>query len=123
LMAGKAARPWAAHPMQLALGFIVWSIWFVVLYGGLSVACALAMPPIGAGSMNWLNASLLLLTLATIALLMYWSVLCWQGSTSIRGQKRRTSRFISQVSAGLHAMAAGAALAVGLPALVLPPCI
>jgi hypothetical protein len=122
-MAGKTARPWTAHPLQLVLGLTVWSLWFVVLYGGLSVACALAMPPISSGSVNWLNGLLVLLTLATIALLLYLAANCWQASLQIEGQKRRTARFITQVSAGLHAMAAGATLAVGLPALVLPPCI
>ena len=32
------------HPVHLILGLCVWSIWFVVLYGGLSVACQLTPP-------------------------------------------------------------------------------
>jgi hypothetical protein len=32
------------HPLQLVPGLIIWALWFIAIYGGLSVACALAPP-------------------------------------------------------------------------------
>ncbi len=105
-------RSFAQHPLQLVLGLTVWAIWFVALYGGLSVACKLAPPPASAGALTWLNGALLLFTLATAALLGYWARLCW-----------RAQGFIARVGAGVHLASAVATLAMGLPALVLPPCV
>ncbi len=68
------------HPLQLTLGLIVWSVWFVALYGGLSVACAVAPPAATLGALTWINGLLLLLTLATTALLAYWAHGCWRAA-------------------------------------------
>lgn len=119
----------ASHPMQLVLGLCVWSVWFVALYGGMSVACALAPPAQEVGAVNWLNGSLALLTLATAAVLGYAAFRCWRSAavsapTELdKHAPQRPTRFITRIAAGLHCFSAAATLAVGLPLLLLPPCV
>ena len=44
--------PWSPlHPLHLFLGLIIWSAWFVFLYGGLSVACEFAPPGVEQGAL------------------------------------------------------------------------
>ncbi len=109
------------HPMQLVLGPTVWAAWFVVLYGGLSVACAVAPPASELGMMTWLNGVLLMLTLGTVAVLVQWAGNCWKAAPAIEAGSVR--RFIARVSAGAHLIAAITTLAVGLTTLALPPCV
>lgn len=59
----------ATHPFQLVAGLIVWTVWFVVLYAGLSVGCAVAPPAAEQGVLNWINLSLAAISLATMPLL------------------------------------------------------
>lgn len=113
----------ARHPLQLALGFTVWSVWFVAAYGGLSLGCSAAPPPPQAGALNWLNGLLALLTLATAAGLSGCAWACWRARASQTAPQRLVgSRFIAPTAAALHAAAALATLFVGLPLVVLPPC-
>ena len=114
--------PAPSHPLQLVLGLVVWSAWFVLLYGGLSVGCALAPPAPEAGTANWLNALLLLATLATTVLLTLWARSCWRAAGRSKDNGAQT-RFITRIAAGVHLVAAAATLAVGLPTLALPPCV
>jgi hypothetical protein len=109
------------HPLQLVLGFAVWGVSFVALYGGLSVACAVAPPDPAQGALTWINGSLLLLVLPTTTVLGYASLSCWRARSALASDPRR--RFIATVSAALHLFAAGGVLAVGLPTVGLPPCI
>lgn len=109
------------HPLQLALGLIVWSLWFLGVYAGLSVACAVAPPDISRGAITWINGVLLAPTLAVAALLLYWGGQCWRASGASEGNPRK--RFIARVGAGVHLAGAVAALAIGLPLLRLPPCV
>lgn len=103
------------HVAHALLGLAIWAVWFVLLYGGLSVACAVAPPSVSDGSLNWLNTSLLVLTLGTTVLLLF---LAWRSWSH-----RRQSEFFAIVAAGCHLSAAGATLLVGLPVLALPPCL
>lgn len=112
----------ATHPVQLVLGLIVFSVWFVAMYGGMSLACELAPPPLRQGHFTWVNAALGVLTLATTAVLIFWTWLCWHQAPGPKDADR-TGRFIARVSAGVHAISALSTLAVGLPVLALPPCI
>ena len=110
-----------AHPMQLVLGPIVWSLYFVLLYGGLSVGCAVAPPDPSIGSRNAIKGLLLVLTVATVVLLTYWSCRCWRASDGARENEQ--PRFVARVAAGTHLAAAVAVLAIGLPVVGLPPCV
>jgi hypothetical protein len=107
------------HPLQLVLGLVVWSAWFVALYGGMSVGCALAPPDVARGPLTWINGALLVLTVATLAPLLYWSLRCWRAR---KASANREQRFLATMGAAVHMVAAGAVAAIGLPILVLPPC-
>lgn len=112
--------PRFTHPVHLVLGFIIWSFWFVAVYGGLSVACAVAPPGDALGAATAINVWLLLLTFLTTALLLYLAFRCWRAAApGMQG----LLRFLPQVAAGAYLAAAIATFAVGLPAMVLPPCV
>lgn len=109
------------HPLQLALGLIVWSVWFVALYGGLSVGCALAPPDAGLGARTGLNALLAALTAIAFGWLVWQLRRCWRAARS-RPDDAPSRRFITTLSAGIYAVAAVSTLAIGIPVLSLPPC-
>ena len=67
-----------SHPAHLVIGLTLWSVWFVAVYGGLSVACALAPPDPYQGSVNPVNLGLGLLTVLTTAGLIYLAFACWR---------------------------------------------
>lgn len=108
------------HPMQLLLGLTIWSLWFVALYGGLSIACAVAPPFPGQGALTALNLWLGLFTLATLGALLWLARFCL---SAVRREPVRAARFIAAVAAGLHLFAAGGVAFVGLPLVALPPCL
>lgn len=110
------------HPLQLALGLSVWSAWFVITYGGLSLACSFtAFSPLQ-GGIAWINLVLLLFALLVSGLLLSWAWRCWRAGRN--GQAPGPSQsLIAQVSAGLHLMGAVATFAVGLMTLAVPPCV
>ncbi|MFY0664848.1 MAG: hypothetical protein JXQ97_09480 [Natronospirillum sp.] len=56
------------HPAQLVIGLTVWCVWFVAVYGGLSVACELAAPEPARGAFNTISLTLIVLT---------WCNTCW----------------------------------------------
>lgn len=107
-----------SHPVQLVAGLVVWSIWFVALYGGLSVACAVAPPLPEQGVMTWLTALLFAGTVAVSLLLLYCAWRCWSVVPA-----HGDALFIVRVAAGVHFIAAGSTLVVGLPLLAYPPCV
>jgi len=110
------------HPMQLALGLIVWATWFVALYGGLSVGCTVAPPAVELGSLNWLNLLLGAFTVMVVVWLFRQMVLCWR-SAGPKAAGLSPRRFIATVSAGLYAVAVASTLFIGLPVIGLPPCL
>jgi len=109
-----------SHPMHLVLGLIIWAIWFVALYGGLSVGCALAPPAVELGPFNWLNLLLGALTVIVGVWLLRQMVVCWQEAAP---ESTGRQRFIATVSAGVYAVAAVSTLFIGLPLIGLPPCL
>lgn len=119
-------RGWFApeHPAQLVMGFTIWSLWFIAIYAGLSVACQLAPPAVQQGAMTWLNAGLFVFTLLVMALLVS---LAWRSARyCLSAQRERkvggVTPFIGYVSTVLYLLAAIATLAGGLPVLVFTPC-
>lgn len=106
------------HPLELVLGLIVWSVWFVALYGGLSLACAYVPPDPQAGALTWLNALLAVFTAVTTAWLALRAHACWRRLPTPASRQR----FVAAVAAGVYASAAVATLFIGVPVLVLPPC-
>lgn len=130
-MSALRAWRWAAphSPWQLAAGYALWSVWFVAVYGGLSVACSLAPPSAAQGPLNPLNLGLLLLTVGTVAVLLIAAWRCWRRRRAVRregGADRERAvrhRFLAGLSALLHLTAAVATAFVGLPLAWLPPCL
>jgi hypothetical protein len=108
------------HPLQLVLGLIIWALWFVVIYGGLSVACEVAPPDVSSGAYTWINGSVLLLTLLTTGFLLVLATLCRR--VALR-KGPGTIRFITGVAAGIYLASAVATLVIGLPVVALPPCL
>jgi hypothetical protein len=117
---GRRLMAAPSHPLHLALGLIVWSAWFVALYGGLSVGCALAPPDAELGARTWLNGLLGTLTAITFTWLLLQTWVCWRAARpSMAGSRWR---FVTTLSAGLYAVAAVSTLVIGIPLLGLPPC-
>lgn len=114
-------RP-ADHPVHLVLGLTVWGVGFVFLYGGLSVGCAIAPPAGQSGAMNWLNAVMACVTAVLFAWLALQALHCWRSARRAPADASRT-RFVSFVSAGLYVVSAVSTLVIGLPVIVLPPCL
>ena len=113
--------PGPAHVFQVVLGLVIWSVWFVAVYAGLSVGCAVAAPDPAAGAVTWLNGTLLLLTLLTTLLLAFWARRCWR--VSVEAQADSMERFVTRIAAVVHGVSAASTLAVGLPIIVYPPCV
>ncbi|RYF70654.1 MAG: hypothetical protein EOO29_31430, partial [Comamonadaceae bacterium] len=102
-------------PWQLAAGFTLWAIWFVAVYGGLSVGCAVAPPSSERGAITGLGLGLMALTAATVALLLLAAAYCLRGLRRLRahritpaadgedGAERNERRqFVAGLSALLH---------------------
>lgn len=110
----------SCHPLHLILGLTIWSIWFVVLYGGLSVACQVAPPDPASGPFSWINSMLWFSTLAVVAALAWAGYRLWKVAPT---QTQATKQFVALSSSALYAVSAFATLAVAAPVLFLPPCI
>lgn len=118
---GKLA---ASHPLQLVLGPAIWLVWLTVAYGALSVACAVAAPAPERGPFNWVNGSLLLLTLATATALAWAARMTHRAARRIpEGPQAVRDRFLAWAATLLHATAAVSTVAVGIPLALLPPCV
>ncbi|WP_111656179.1 hypothetical protein [Isoalcanivorax indicus] len=108
------------HPIQLPLGLVIWAIWFVAVYGGLSVSCALGAPSPEAGPLTPINGVLGLLTLVVTLFLLAMARYCWRGASAPEAGEHA---FIARLAGAGHIIAAISTLATGLPILVLPPCV
>lgn len=109
------------NPIHIPLGLVLWSIWFVTLYGGLSVGCALAPPDPAQGQWTWLNGLLALLSLFTMAALLG---LAWLFQRAARNEREgQSARFVARLAAGVNLIGAIATVFVALPTLSLPPCL
>ena len=84
----RAARAWRwlspDSPWQLALGFTLWSLWFVGVYGGVSVACAARWAADARGPWNGVNGALIAGTLATLVLLLLAARRCLRHARALR---------------------------------------
>lgn len=125
------------HPLQLAWGLLIWSVYFIVMYGGLSVACSTAPPQADEGPFTWVNFALLLLTLLTSALLLYQAHRCRRISrqspsapaseVDLRDagsdQLENFREFIATMAIGVNFFAGVVTLLVGAPVAMLAPCV
>ena len=120
-------RTLAERPWQLVTGLSVWALWFLAVYVGVSVSCAVAPPPVADGQFNAVNAGLLLLTIVTALGLGWASVACGRSMRQLppasESPEASRRRFIGVASTALYGIAAIATLFVGLPLLAMPPCV
>ncbi|MFC0711431.1 hypothetical protein [Azorhizophilus paspali] len=107
------------HPLQLALGLIIWSLWLVAVYAGLSLSCLSVWPDARLGVGSWLNELLGSLTLLIAAWLFGCAWRLWRMPPPILAARR----FVVRVGAWVYLLAAVATLFVGLPIMALPPCL
>ncbi|MDO8863429.1 hypothetical protein Q6D67_17145 [Haliea sp. E1-2-M8] len=110
------------HPLHLVLGPMLWAGWFVALYASLSVVCSRIPPATSQGAMTWLNGILLLGTVIVALLLATLSYQCWRAA-SANSSGNGSREFIGRVSAGAYLLTASSTLILGVPVILLPPCI
>lgn len=110
------------HPLQLVLGLMIWTGWFVVIYGGVSIGCMLAPPGPEQGPFTWLNLTLLAGTLAISGVLVWFAWRCRQALRT-GAEPAPEQRFIARAGMAMHVIGALSILALAIPALRLPPCI
>lgn len=108
-------------------GFIVWSIYFVAVYAGLSIGCVAGWDRTAVLGMNALQLILALLTLTALLLTAGYG---WQNLKAARRAafsgsvppERAHRRFIASLAAALAGLALISTVWVGAPILVLAPC-
>ncbi|HBZ95080.1 MAG TPA: hypothetical protein DEO91_15700 [Pseudomonas sp.] len=109
------------NPIHIPLGLVLWSLWFVAIYGGLSVGCALVPPDPAQGQWTWLNGLLALLSLVTAIALLLLARLFQRAAR--RDRATQSERFVARIAAGVNLIGAIATVFVALPTLSLPPCL
>lgn len=112
-----------SSPVHLYLGLAVWAGWFVAAYGGLSLACMASASPREAGALTGINLGLAALTFGTAAWLAITGHSLRRALRELPVDSPPPDRFLGLVSSCLYFVAAVATLFVGLPVLVLPPCL
>ncbi|MBH3338336.1 hypothetical protein [Pseudomonas sp. UBA7530] len=109
------------NPIHIPLGLVLWSLWFVAIYGGLSVGCAFVPPDPAQGQWTWLNGLLALLSLVTAIALLLLARLFQRAAR--RDRATQSERFVARIAAGINLIGAIATVFVALPTLSLPPCL
>ncbi|QNI02777.1 hypothetical protein HXW73_07420 [Halomonas sp. SH5A2] len=107
------------HPLHFIVGLTLWSVWFVTVYGGHAVACAVIPPDPEQGAFTLVNAMLLVVSLAAAGLL---ATLAW-GCCRIAKHHQGRLLFNAVVSAGLYLFSALGVVFTAMPIVGLPPCL
>ncbi|MCK0537377.1 hypothetical protein [Alcanivorax quisquiliarum] len=110
------------HPMQLVFGLAIWAVWFVMIYAGLSIACEHLVEMEG-GTLSWVNLVLMAFTMLTCGLLLFLAHRTWRDARPSWRDQSSAGRFIVRTAVMLNLVAALVTLAVGLPVVMLPPCL
>lgn len=117
----------AGHPLHLVLGFTLWLLWFALLYGAQGLGCAVAAPPAEQGAANAVNVGLAVLTLVFLAGFVWAAVVTGRAAArpgpDADGPQAPSVRFMASAAAVLYGAAAVSTLVVGLPVLLMPPCV
>lgn len=108
-----------AHPLHLVLGLLLWSLYFIIVYGGMSVGCSASEAAYSTSIFNWINGFVLLVTLVFTLLLLWFAWQCHKATPEEASQ----GRFLLRLSAVLYLLSAAATLFVGLPGVIYPPCL
>ncbi|MEP1213946.1 MAG: hypothetical protein ABJM11_07465 [Marinobacter sp.] len=112
------------HPVHLFLGLAIWAAWFVVLYGGLSVGCTIAPPDSEEQAGTWINGAIVVVASLVGGYLLWCAYRCAQASSQAKLQRdNRLGVFISKTAAAVYLVSSIASLALGVPGVLLPPCV
>jgi uncharacterized membrane protein YidH (DUF202 family) len=113
----------SARRLLLAIaGMIIWASAFVVLYVGLSVGCAAGIQQhqtLGANSLTAVLVALFGLHLAALGGLQWYALSNWRR----RRDPTRSSGYMAVLTCMLTAVAIVSLLFIGLPLLMVPPCV
>ncbi|NYT74766.1 hypothetical protein HZU72_20450 [Halomonas sp. QX-2] len=107
------------HPLHFVIGLTLWCIWFVAVYGGHAIACSVAPPAPEQGVFTLVNAMLLVVSIAAIALLAVLTVGCCRMAKRHEGRLR----FNATVSAGLYLFSTLGVVFAAMPIIGIPPCL
>lgn len=118
-MTSTLQRLHLTHPLHFVIGLTLWCIWFVAVYGGHAVACAVAPPNPEQGVFTLVNAMLLVVSIVSIALLAALTLGCCHEAKLHEGRLR----FNAAVSAGLYLFSTLGVLFAALPIIGIPPCL
>lgn len=110
------------HPIQLVLGLIIWSVWFVFIYSFLSLSCEYATISLHSG-FTWLNATLFLSTIIVVLLLLFLAYHSWRGIKLLPKKRNSNRHIIAWIGFGVYLAAASITFIIGLTVLFLPPCL
>lgn len=110
------------YPLLLVAGLVLWAIWFVLMYSILSIACNVT-PPATHHPLNWLNVSLLAMTLITAVTLFYFAYYFSTKKPLSNTAYNPTKRFINWIGIAVFIVAAVATCAIGIMTVFFPPCI
>lgn len=111
-----------SHPIHLILGLTLWCIYFVVVYGGMSVGCEISAARDSTNPLNVINGFVLLVTIAFTLPLLWLAWACHKATPAV-ADDRTQGRFLMRLSAVLYGLSAAATLFVGLPGAIYPPCL
>jgi len=108
---------------------VVWSVWFVVVYGLTSVGCAAGWnrhAVLGGNLLTVLLVATALVALALIARSAWVGYHAWQSQGETRmgagDEAARRQAFLGMVMLVLSLLAGAATLMIALPILMLDPC-
>lgn len=107
------------HPLHFVIGLTLWCMWFVAVYGGHAVGCAVAPPAPEQGVFTLVNAMLLAVSIAAIALLAALTVGCCRIAKRHEGRLR----FNATISAGLYLFSTLGVVFAAMPIMGIPPCL
>lgn len=103
-------------------GVIVWSVCFVVLYGGMSLACTLGWLDFrfaGLHGINWMLAVLWIAHLVLLALMTWVSL----GHLRMTSPDDRAQRFGWRTTFVLNVVGFAGTVWIGFPVLMMVPCV
>jgi len=110
------------HPLHLVIGLTAWVLWLFAIYGGLAIACTFAPGLAAARGPSWINGLIVAMALLVASVLLWQARACWR-ATSLPEASGVTGQFIGSVAAAAYLASAVASVALGLAALVFPPCL